>query len=139
MKLRVLLDTGPLVAFLDESEEHHAWASAQFALVAAPLITCEAVLTEAFYLLRHHKRAFDKLGEWVRSGVIETGFSLTASRDRVVALMQRYAQVPMSFADACLLSMAEQMPGRSVFTLDSDFLVYRLADGSLVNTLRPEA
>ena len=138
MKLRVLLDTGPLVAFLDESEARHAWAAEKFALVAAPLITCEAVLTEAFYLLRNHSRALGKLGEWVSSGVIETGFNLAASRERVIALMQRFAQVPMSFADACLLCMAEQMPGRTVFTLDSDFLVYRLADGSPVRTLRPQ-
>ena len=137
MKLRVLLDTGPLVAFLDKDDEHHAWAVEQFARVAAPLVTCEAVLTEAFYLLRHHPPALDKLGEWVRGGMIEVRFQLSASRERTIALMQRYASVPMPFADACLFCMAEQSPERTVFTLDSHFVVYRLANGLPANTLRP--
>ena len=64
--------------------------------------------------------------------------SLAAGRERVIALMQRYAQVPMAFADACLFCMAEQLPERTVFTLDSHFVVYRLANGLPANTLRPQ-
>jgi len=138
VKLRVSLDTGPLVAFLDKDDEHHAWAAEQFARIASPLITCEAVLTEAFYLLRHHRPALDKLGGWVRVGMIETAFQLSASRERVIALMQRYSDVPMAFADACVLCMAEQSPERTVFTLDSHVVVYRLANGLPANTLRPQ-
>ena len=54
MQRRIVLDTGPLVALLAKRDRHHAWAIAQWSQIEPPLLTCEAVLSEAFFLLRHY-------------------------------------------------------------------------------------
>jgi len=119
------VDTGPLVAFLRESEGHHEWAVAKFKELRAPYLTCEAVLTEAFFLVCRHpggvRRFFDLLG----SGLLEVDFSMLRERQALWKLIRKYEDLPMSLADACLVRLAELNPGASVFTLDMHFRVYR--------------
>ena len=66
----VLLDTGPLVALLDEDDAHQDWATARMRDLTPPLLTCEAVLTEACYLLRNLSRARLQIRLWIQSGFI---------------------------------------------------------------------
>ena len=61
----IVLDTGPLVALLDASDEHHAWAAAEFSRFEGKVRVCEAVLTEALFLLRALRPAQEKILEWV--------------------------------------------------------------------------
>jgi uncharacterized protein len=123
----VLLDTGPLVAYLDESQHAHAWAVDEFEKFTEAVWTCEAVVTEACFLLAKLPPAQFGVGELLRRDIIRCAFELQSNHERIFALMQRYRNVPMSFADACLVCMAEDRPGSRVFTLDSDFSIYRLA------------
>ena len=122
---RVILDTGPLVAFMHASDQHHAWSRDILRDIEAPLITCEAVLSEASFLLARWPAAVEKIGAFLRNGVIEISFSLASNSANVFSLMKRYTTVPMSFADACLVVMSEQHEGSRVLTLDSDFEIYR--------------
>lgn len=122
---RVVLDTGPLVAILDADERHHLWAVAQLRGMEAPLLTCEAVLAEACYLLRRTPEALRGIEGFCRSGALDVRFRFAEHHDRVLALMRKYRDVPMSFADACLVCLVEQTEGAAVFTLDSDFRLYR--------------
>lgn len=121
----ILVDTGPLVAFLRESEAAHPWAAAQFKELPAPFMTCEPVLAETFFLVSRHsggpRRFFDLLG----SGLLEVNFSMTTEREALWKLIHKYEDLPMSLADACLVRLAELNPGASVFTLDTHFRVYR--------------
>ena len=120
-----VVDTGPLVAFLNRGDAHHAWARAQMERLEPPLITCEAVLAEACHHQRRPPEGVPALLEMVDRGLISVAFRLDEHVRRVRELLRRYADVPMSLADACLVRMSEVAPGALLFTLDGDFRVYR--------------
>ncbi len=135
----ILLDTGPLVALLDEDEEHHAWATNRMRGLTPPLMLCDAVLTETCFLLKSHARALLQMRLWIQSGFVRHVALDEAAIRRALALMERYVNVPMSFADACLGALAESTPGARLFTLDRDFLIYRQHDDKPLALLAPFA
>ncbi|HEX3905537.1 MAG TPA: PIN domain-containing protein [Polyangia bacterium] len=120
-----LVDTGFIVALLDRSEESHQRCKETLRSVSGALATCEAVIAEACYLLRRQPGAAEAILENVERGVFVIPFRLDESSSTVRLLMKRYARVPMDFADACLVSMAETFSTGRILTLDSDFEVYR--------------
>lgn len=120
-----MLDTGPLVALLNRREKLHARVKAVLPLLPVPLLTVEPVLTEAMYLLRSVPRGARAVLAMVQDGLLRVPFAVEPHARELEALMTRYASVPMSLADACLLRLVEQVPDAAVFTLDSDFGVYR--------------
>ncbi len=122
---RVLLDTGPLVAFLNRGDQFHRWAADQFAEVSPPLLTCDAVIAESCYLLRRFPRGIQAVMRMIELKQILSPFRIEDEALSVGRLLERYAELPMDFADACLVRMTEQYSGASVLTLDSDFHVYR--------------
>ena len=131
------MDTGPLVAFMDRSEAHHAWAAERFRQFSVPLFTCEPVLTECLFLLRHEPVAQDKLLELVERRSLVVDFRLQDELAPVRRLMAKYRDAPMSLADACLVRMAETM-SLSICTLDSHFSVYRKHGRTLLTVISPE-
>jgi predicted nucleic acid-binding protein len=120
-----IVDTGPLVAYLDRAEQHHRWAAARVQELEAPLLVCEPVLVEAMYLLAGYSRAQDGLFEFLRNGVLSVGLRIDEHLGAIHKLLQKYRDVPMSLADACVVRMAEIHQQHAVLTLDSDFSVYR--------------
>ena len=125
MNRAVLADAGPLVALLDRRDRYHAWAVEQLSQLRPPFHTCEAVIGETFHLLRRLPDARTAILEMTAEGVLTTPFALSEQSREVLALVQRYANVPMSLADACLVRMSELVPKCVVFTLDRDFRIYR--------------
>jgi uncharacterized protein len=103
---RVLVDTGPLVALLNRRDRFHAWARGVLDTVEPPVFTCEAVVSEACFLLSRIGGA-DALLELLARSVIEVPFRMHVEIDAVRNLVKRYASVPMSLADACLVRMTE--------------------------------
>lgn len=126
MRRQAILDTGPIVALLNKNDHFHVWATGEFGRLAPPALTCEAVLTEAWHLLRRLPAGQLGLLQLLSRGLIEVRFSLIAECSAVIKLATRYANVPMSLADACLVRMAEIHTGSPVVTLDRDFSVYRV-------------
>ena len=122
---KVILDTGPLVALLDAGDKTHDWTIRQFQQITGPLLTCESVLAEAMYLLRSLRPAQEKILEWIERSVLLCPFTLADEAAQVRRLWKKYADVPMSLADACLVRMAEKFDDHAICTLDSDFTVYR--------------
>ena len=120
-----IVDTGPILALIDARDQHHAWAKSQFAKIAPPLLTCEAVATEALHLARRVDGGVHAVLDLFRREVAQLDFSLAGQFVEVGALVERWADVPMSLADACLVRMSELRPKSVVFTLDGDFDVYR--------------
>ena len=112
---RVLVDTGPLMALLTQRDQRHAWVQARFAEIVPPLLTCEAVLTEACYLARRTDRGTQAVLKLFERGVVQLAFALDENFTPVSSLMQRYANVPMSLADACLVRMSELVAESVVF------------------------
>lgn len=121
----VILDTGPLVALLDKGDNAHAWTVRQFQQITGPVLTCEPVLAEAMYLLRTLRPAQNKILRWIEQGVVRCPFILATEVAAVRVLWEKYANVPMSLADACLVRLAEQFDNYHLCTLDADFTVYR--------------
>ena len=122
---QVIVDTGPLVALLNSRDAHHAWARTTLDEIEPPLWTCEAVASEACFLLGRIKGAADAVLDLVSKGVVTVDFRLSAEIEPVRKLMAKYESVPMSLADACLVRMTELNARSTVLTLDRDFHVYR--------------
>lgn len=107
---RLIVDTGPIVAFLNRRDRHHEWAERILGATDPPLLTCEAVISEACFLLRNVSGGPQKMMELVQRGLIDASFHLRDEVGAVQTLMMRYQELPVSFADACLLRMAEEGP-----------------------------
>jgi predicted nucleic acid-binding protein len=135
----VLLDAGPLVALMDHRELHHAWAKAAFGRLRLPLPTCQAVITETCFLLSDQPMPLAAFRRHAQAGHFVDTLDFVRLVPRVMELMERYANVPMSFADACLVALAESTPDARVFTLDRDFLIYRQHDDKPLTLLAPFA
>jgi predicted nucleic acid-binding protein len=120
-----IADAGPLVALLDRGERHHPWAVDQVRRLEAPLLVCEPVLTEAMFLLTRLPVAQDALLGLLEDGALRVGFHVGEQVPALRELHRKYRDRPMSLADACVVRMAELFERHQVFTLDSDFAVYR--------------
>lgn len=120
----VIVDSGPIVAYFLRRDAYHAWAVAQFSSIYGTTWTCEAVITESCFLLSHRGIDPARLLDCVIDGSIGIEFCFHAEAQRIRELMVQYRDQPMSFADACLVRMAETT-GLPICTLDADFQVYR--------------
>lgn len=125
MRKEVLLDTGPLVAFLNRRDAHHDWARAHWQQLRPPMLTNESVLSEASFLLQEFGGDPDAILDLLEREVIRISFDLGHQVTAVRKLLRKYRSTPMSLADACLVRMSELVSEPTVFTLDSDFSVYR--------------
>lgn len=136
---QVLLDTGPLVALIDKRDQYHAWATTTVATLPAPFLTCESVISEACFLLSRAANGKNAVVGMVKAGHLKISFDLESEIDRVGELLVRYQSVPMSLADACLVSMSEQLADSTVLTLDNDFTIYRKNTNQIIPVIMPES
>ncbi len=139
MKGAVLLDTGPLLAFLAAGTDHHGWVCEQWKRLHPPLLTCEPVLTEAAFLLKREGRETDPLFELLERGVLRVGIEVEDQLADLRVLMRRYRDRPMSLADACLVRLSELHSGGVVLTFDRDFRIYRRHGNKVIPVLMPES
>ena len=137
MKQPVLLDTGPLVAFLKAQDQFHTWAVAELDRIVQPILTCEAVITEACFLLKNTPSGEATVLALITDGLIQIPFQLEAEAIAIQALLARYHSVPMSLADACLVRMSELYPESRVLTIDSDFYIYRKHKNQAIPVITP--
>ena len=121
----VLIDSGAIVAAMRKRDQHHAWSRSNFEAFTTPCLTCEAVVSESFFLLERASQGKEMLCAILERGIIKVEFSLAHHLAETLQLIHRYRDTPMSFADACLVRMAEIHKDATVFTTDSDFLTYR--------------
>jgi len=137
MKLPVIIDAGPLVALINARDTYHAWTVEQLKQASGPLLTCEAALSEAVFLLRTLHGGVAQIEGMLRTGGLKSVFCLSDEIVPVCDLLRKYADVPMSLADACLVRMSEHYPKHRVLTLDSDFHVYRRNRQHVIPLLTP--
>lgn len=123
----VLLDTGPLVALFKRNDAHHDRAVRWFQDHRGPLLTTQAVITEAWHLLSEPARL--PLARFVTAACEVHDFA-TQGQDRIVATLERYADLPMDYADATLVVLGELLHVTAIATIDvNDFSAYRAANG----------
>lgn len=133
----ILIDTGPIVAALRKRDVHHAWARANFEAATDPFLTCEAVISECLFLLEKANEGKEALCGLLERGIIVVRYSLAEELAETLGLIRRYRDTPMSFADACLVRMAETEPAATVFTTDGDFRIYRNNRRQVIPLLMP--
>jgi len=131
----VLVDAGFLIALLSRRDRHHSWAASHAPRLPPPWRTCDAALSEAFHLLG--SRGWLALAALLRRRAVVPAFDLAAELDRVLNLMQKYADVPMSLADACLVRMSETLSDPVILTTDADFRIYRRHSRQVVPCMTP--
>jgi uncharacterized protein len=125
----VIIDTGPLVALIRQADANHEWAAITTRKLSAPFVTSESVISETCFLLARNHEPANRVFEFFRRDSIIAAFDLQTEWTNVATLMNRYAKMPdnrrMSLADATLVRLAELYDHAAVFTVDSDFRIYR--------------
>jgi predicted nucleic acid-binding protein len=132
--VKAIADTGFLVAFVNRSDQHHAWAVELAKQVHEPLLTCDAVLAETAFHLQNAAAAL----ALVREGLVVPAFSVAEEMPRLERLAQRYSDRRPDLADLCLVRLNELHPRHSVITVDvSDFRVYRRNQREVIALIHP--
>ncbi|MFN2444833.1 MAG: type II toxin-antitoxin system VapC family toxin [Vicinamibacterales bacterium] len=122
----VLVDAGALIALLDRSDALHARCLEALATIREPLVTVWPALTEAMHLLGGVPRGQDALYEMVEDGAVGLVDLGADDLERMQALMEKYRDLPMDFADAALVRVAERDGLSRILTFDRHFFIYRL-------------
>lgn len=131
----VLVDAGFAVALLSSRDTHHEWAITQAYELPPPWTTCEAALSEVFHLLGD--RGIPSLGALLRRRALLVSFKLAENAEPIVKLLEKYSDVPMSLADACLVRMTETLANPIVLTTDRDFRMYRRHSRQVIPCVTP--
>jgi len=119
--IEIVLDTGPLVAWLCHADQHHAWCSKIFSRLPLPVATCESVIAEAAHRLRKYGSGVESLCQLLESG--ELRVEAVSDLHAVAGFMRKYES---DFADASVVWLSEKYPKARVFTVDfTDFKIYR--------------
>jgi predicted nucleic acid-binding protein len=135
---RVIIDTGPIVAFLNKTDKYHDWAITQFSQLNPPFLTCESVISEVCFLLRYTENGVQNSFKLLERELIQIPFKLEAEISIIISLMTKYKNIPMSLADACLVRMSEQISDSIICTLDSDFKIYRKEKRKIIPVIIPD-
>ena len=127
MEGNALIDTGAILALLDRADRWHPVCFEQLQRFRFPLITSEAVLTEVFHLARNDRRGMESVWTFIRSGAVKLVEIQDSELPAIHALMSRYWDRPMDFADATLVYLAKRESLSTIFTVDhDDFETYRI-------------
>jgi predicted nucleic acid-binding protein len=137
VKENVILDTGPLVAFLNRRDRFHNWALEHWDQIQPSMLTCEAVISEACFLLRGTGSGIDSVMQLIQRKIITISFQLDKHIEPVKRLLLKYSTIPISLADACLIRMSELHPDSRIFTLGSDFNLYRKNRRRIIPAIMP--
>ena len=135
---KIIIDSGPLVAFLNKKDTYHNWALSQFSLLNPPFYTCESVISEVCFLLRNTDNGPQNVFQLIERELIKIQFKLESELTIISSLIDKYNNIPMSLADACLVRMSEQIANSIICTLDSDFKIYRKNKRKIIPILIPE-
>ncbi len=120
--MKGIADTGLIVALLNRDDRHHDWALEVARTISEPLLTCEAVLSEAGFQVGSIKWVLGL----VREGFLKIAFDLSENFEEVTELAERYRDRTPGLADLCIIRMSELNEHLPVLTVDeSDFRVYR--------------
>jgi predicted nucleic acid-binding protein len=138
MKRNVIIDASVLATLLNKNDTYHQWAVTQLKDIQPPLLTCEAIISEVSFLIECKQQGIDVIFNYLKLGIIELPFCFSSEYVAIEKLMLKYADVPISFADACLVRMSEQHRNSCVFTLESDFLVYRKNNSEVIPLIYPD-
>jgi predicted nucleic acid-binding protein len=123
---KILIDSGPLIALFDSGDSQHQKALDFIKANKLPLVTTLASITEVLHLLDFNRNAQIDFLDWVGKGALEIQNIEVQDFPRIKDLTSKYRDLPMDFADACLVYLAEQLKISRIATIDRDFTIYRI-------------
>lgn len=121
---KILVDSGPLIALFDSSDKHHQKTIAFIRENTSLLLTTIASITESLHLLDFHRNAQIDFLEWVARGGVHVANIQHSDFPRIKELTLKYQDLPMDFADSCLVLLAEKTGIHTVATINRDFSIY---------------
>lgn len=124
---KILIDSGPLIALFDSSDKYHNVSVDFIKSNKYPLITTIASITETLHLLDFNRNAQIDFLEWISRGAVEIHNTENTDFKRLKDLTEKYRDLPMDFADSCLVCLAEKLDINTIATIDRDFTIYRIA------------
>jgi uncharacterized protein len=134
--LKSILDAGPLIAFLNRRDEHHQWAVNTLERLGPPFHSCPEAMAEAAALTAQPAAVV----EMISAGEIVLAFDLGDQAAGVLSLLNKYADLQMDLADACIVRMSELIRDSQVLTVDrKDFATYRRNGRDLIPLIAPPA
>ena len=133
-----LADTGALVALLDRADLHHSWAVGCFKKLSPPLVTCESVLAEALHLLADLTPSVNALARLYQDRILKVDFDFDAHAPALWRSIEKYRNLPMDLADACLVRLSELHADCIVWTTDAHFRIYRRHGRQAIPLLMPQ-
>ena len=123
---KILIDSGPLIALFDGSDKYHTEAVNFIKNNTYPLVTTLASVTEVLHLLDFNRNAQIDFLEWVQRGAVEVHNIVNNDFEKIRELTIKYRDLPMDFADSCLVYLAEKLNLNTIATIDRDFTIYRI-------------
>jgi|AntRauTorcE11897_2_1112592.scaffolds.fasta_scaffold00548_8 predicted nucleic acid-binding protein len=137
--MMILVDTGPLYAFFNKRDQWNWWVGKTLGEYEPPLYTCESVISETIFLLQRSSLEIRGLMELIARGhlVVQPAFTSKNDQNRIQQILTNYQNLPASFADACIVRMAEVHNSTQIMTFDSDFTIYRKSGGEPLNLISP--
>ncbi len=123
---KILIDSGPLIALFDASDKYHHDAVNFIKTNTYPLITTLASITETLHLLDYNRHAQIDFLTWIHKGAVEIHNIENDDFKRLKELTEKYHDLPMDFADSCLVYLAEKLNLNTIATIDRDFTIYRI-------------
>ena len=135
---KILIDSGPLIALFDASDKYHFAALEFIKANRFPLITTIASLTETLHLLDFQRNAQIDFLEWIYRGGVEIYPIENNAIKRIKQLIEKYSDLPMDFADSCLVYLAEKLKLNTIVTIDRDFTIYRIKGQKKLKTINLE-
>lgn len=122
----VLVDAGALIALLDRSDTNHKACVKAMDTITDPLVTVLPAVTEAMHLLSATPRGQEAIFDMIEDDALTVADIATVDLRRMKALMRKYRDLPMDFADAALVRVAEREHLTRIVTFDRHFKVYAL-------------
>ena len=123
---KILIDSGPLIALFDADDKHHKKAVNFVRENKLPLVTTLASITETLHLLDFNRNAQIDFLDWISKGAVEVRNIEVPAFNRLRDLTIKYKDLPMDFADACLVYLAEELNITKIATIDREFTIYRI-------------
>jgi predicted nucleic acid-binding protein len=123
---KILIDSGPLIALFDASDKYHGKAVNFIKTNKYPLVTTIASVTETLHLLNFNRNAQIDFLEWIHRGAVAIQTIENCDFGRIKELTEKYRDLPMDFADSCLVYLAEKQSINTIATIDRDFTIYRI-------------
>lgn len=137
MANKILIDSGPFIAFLSSSEHYHRWVLEQLSQMDGDLITTESVLSEVVFLMKQNRVAIKAIQDLIGQKLLHIVPAFSAEPITCFNMVGKYADLPSSVADISLVYVHSTTKNSIIFTLDSDFLIYKSSSGKPLKLVAP--